>query len=370
MLNDERLLRLVGDIYDAAIEPGRWPEVVCAIGDAMRATTPGIGISDFKTGAFAFVAPRTDPDRQRIYQEYWAPRNILWQRSATLPVGEMFRFENFLPREVFDRSDMYNEWFRPQGMDVALTGNILMEGTASGVVSFFRPWKYGQFGVEEERLLAALLPHLQRAMQLHIRLGRLAMQRDSSAAMLDRFEHGALLVDAQARVLFANRGAAEMLTEPGGLRSFDGRLAAPRSAETTQLRKLIAESATEGTGGTVVIRRDERAPVIVQILPLKVRTEWLVHDQPCAIVFARDMERGATGSLQAFQQHFGLTPMQTALAREILKGDGVPAAATRLGISYATARTHLLHLFQRTGTGRQTELIGLIRDWSEGFRSG
>jgi DNA-binding CsgD family transcriptional regulator len=57
---------------------------------------------------------------------------------------------------------------------------------------------------------------------------------------------------------------------------------------------------------------------------------------------------------------FGRTPAQAGLAREILQGDGVQAAAERLGISRATARTHLLEVFQKTGTSRQAELVRVI----------
>jgi len=34
--------------------------------------------------------------------------------------------------------------------------------------------------------------------------------------------------------------------------------------------------------------------------------------------------------------------------------------ASRLGISLATARTHLAHVFDKTGTRRQAELVRLL----------
>lgn len=62
------------------------------------------------------------------------------------------------------------------------------------------------------------------------------------------------------------------------------------------------------------------------------------------------------------QQCFGLTPAEAAFAVEIAKGDGKPAAAERRGISFATARTHLSNIFEKTGTHRQAELIRLLLD--------
>jgi DNA-binding CsgD family transcriptional regulator len=43
-----------------------------------------------------------------------------------------------------------------------------------------------------------------------------------------------------------------------------------------------------------------------------------------------------------------------------MHGDGIPAAAARLGVARSTARTHLLKLFQMTGTNRQAELVRLL----------
>jgi DNA-binding CsgD family transcriptional regulator len=43
-----------------------------------------------------------------------------------------------------------------------------------------------------------------------------------------------------------------------------------------------------------------------------------------------------------------------------LETDGLQAAADRLGISLATARTHLAHVFDKTGTRRQAELVRLL----------
>jgi DNA-binding CsgD family transcriptional regulator len=41
-------------------------------------------------------------------------------------------------------------------------------------------------------------------------------------------------------------------------------------------------------------------------------------------------------------------------------GDGIQAGADRLSISRAIARTHLSRVFQKTGTGRQAELVRLL----------
>ncbi|WP_246687297.1 LuxR C-terminal-related transcriptional regulator [Mesorhizobium sp. B2-5-9] len=48
--------------------------------------------------------------------------------------------------------------------------------------------------------------------------------------------------------------------------------------------------------------------------------------------------------------------MATAVAR----GEGLQAVADEVGISLTTVRTHLQHVFEKTETRRQAELVRLI----------
>jgi DNA-binding CsgD family transcriptional regulator len=59
----------------------------------------------------------------------------------------------------------------------------------------------------------------------------------------------------------------------------------------------------------------------------------------------------------AIRPRFGLTPGETRVLGEIIGGNGLPAAAARLKITQATARTHAYRIFEKTGTNRQAELI-------------
>jgi DNA-binding CsgD family transcriptional regulator len=57
---------------------------------------------------------------------------------------------------------------------------------------------------------------------------------------------------------------------------------------------------------------------------------------------------------------YGLTPCEAKLTLEILCGRTLDQAAARLSISMNTARTHLKHVFHKTGTNRQSELLRLV----------
>ena len=64
--------------------------------------------------------------------------------------------------------------------------------------------------------------------------------------------------------------------------------------------------------------------------------------------------------LQLAKTIYRLSDGQLAVARHVVKGDGLKAAATALGISVNTARTHLTRLYEKTGVNAQTALVRLL----------
>lgn len=57
---------------------------------------------------------------------------------------------------------------------------------------------------------------------------------------------------------------------------------------------------------------------------------------------------------------YGLTAAETRIATGLASGDTLEELSKRLFVSLATIKTHTQHIFQKTGVGRQAELIRLI----------
>ena len=63
-------------------------------------------------------------------------------------------------------------------------------------------------------------------------------------------------------------------------------------------------------------------------------------------------------------QQFQLTPAVLRVLFTIVDVGGVSEVAEVLGITEGTVRTHLHHLFQKTNSSRQTELVKLVAGYS------
>jgi DNA-binding CsgD family transcriptional regulator len=57
---------------------------------------------------------------------------------------------------------------------------------------------------------------------------------------------------------------------------------------------------------------------------------------------------------------FELTPAEQRVLAHIVEAGSVAEAAERMRLSEATVKTHLQHIFSKTGTARQAELVRLV----------
>lgn len=355
------LLQLIDRIYEAAADPRAWPDTIAAIADALGAHTTSLNVIGTAPGALSLlVAPRTDPEWLRVFAARWAARNVIRERGLSFPVGAVYRFNDLMPRSSFERTEFYNEFWRPQHQEYGIFSNLANGKDAVAGIGFYRSGQRGVFDAEAEATLRLLTPHLRRAVLLNLRIGRAESERDATVEALDRFGCGALLVDAEGRILYANAAGEAVLREAAGLRSVGGRLRATLPPQTAALRAMIGGSGTStGPGGELAVTCGDGRTLAVAVLPTRAR-DWETGRPGAAIVLVREPSRIGLPSADSIGRMFGLTGAQAALAREILLGDGVDAAAKRLGVGRATARTHLAEVFQRTGTRRQAELVRVI----------
>ncbi|WP_430515647.1 helix-turn-helix transcriptional regulator, partial [Inquilinus limosus] len=100
-------------------------------------------------------------------------------------------------------------------------------------------------------------------------------------------------------------------------------------------------------------------PLLLTVIPVP-RSRAYAGVAAGAAIFITDPDAAAPLAPALLRQMFGLTAAEAALAVEIGRGEGLEAAAERLSIARTTARTHLARIFDKTGTGRQAELVRLL----------
>jgi len=363
------LLELIGLIYAAAEDPTRWDPFLRRLADVFRANLATIIFEDLRSHK-ARVATNVgiDPALARGYEEYYAGINVwMGPALARFGSGEVMTSEMILPDRLLTPTEYYDGFLRKLDVRHLLATFIFRDTNVLGHLSMARSHRAGEADADERRLFRDLIPHVQRAFQLHRRIVDLKSEREVAAEALDRVPVGLLLLDWKGRALLVNRGAREILAAGDGLSLQTDGLHASLAAETAALRRLISEALQIGSrkglgsGGALAVSRPSmRRSYSLLVTPL--RAERSVFGEPAAIaaVFVSDPERRVESNPEILRRLYGFTPSESRIAVRLLQGQSVEEAAEELEITANTARFHVKHLFEKTGTNRHRELVRLL----------
>ena len=96
------------------------------------------------------------------------------------------------------------------------------------------------------------------------------------------------------------------------------------------------------------------------LVPLHANWPWHTPQRPKVLVLISDPAADASRRQRHWQQAFGLTVAETALADALLAGEDLAAIAHRTHRSVNTLRSHRARLMAKTGVSRQSELVRLL----------
>lgn len=180
---------------------------------------------------------------------------------------------------------------------------------------------------------------------------------------LDLLKVGIILTDAGARIAHANHAGLAFLADGSALRRSGGRLSAQDRKSARDLAQAIAEAANGGTinipklGIAVPITGLDGRDLAAWVLPLNGKSQY--DHAACVAVFVRELGDTSLFPAELFRRRFGATPAECRVLTLLSQGMTTRDAAEALGVSTATVKTHLGHLFEKTGTQRQSDLIRL-----------
>ena len=104
---------------------------------------------------------------------------------------------------------------------------------------------------------------------------------------------------------------------------------------------------------------------VTHVLPLRsgARRQAGVPYSAVAAVFVQRAGRPITLPFEMLARQYQLTPGELRVLIAMIDAGGVPDIAAALKLSQATVRTHLRHVFEKTGVRRQADLVKLITSY-------
>ena len=357
-----RIDDLVGAIYDAAVDPTLWQPALVRVSDALSAIgTLYLSYDLQRPERSVAVLGRLDPDLTRSYLIRHSRSSPWAKMRQVMPVGQVVSVDAYVPAAQLIRTEFYHDILRPQR--ILHCGAACLARDAQRFVGFsiFRAAEAGPTEDQELRLLSVLAPHIKRATQINQRLGTVAAFEQAKTSALDLSEHGIILLDTHARVLFANRAAESILALHDGLTITASTLRAATPADTRRLHVMIAETVRGSSGGTLRAARPSFAePFLLLVAPARAGTQWPVDAAPAVVIFVTDPDRPPRPETRRLGELFGLTATEAKVAVTLAGGSGVPQTAAALKLSSNTVHTHMRRIFRKFGVNRQAELVRVL----------
>ncbi|WP_332860309.1 helix-turn-helix transcriptional regulator [Janthinobacterium svalbardensis] len=366
---------LIARLYDAALNDALWPQLCRDLADACGGASDAIVILESDSGAQLLSPTRNfDDTAVNAYEAYYWQHDVWAEWAFRLGMGQIHASDQHIPPGILERTEFYADFCRPHGLYHVI-------GTAFSVA----PGEVALLGVHRQRTqgpfadssllqaqLQALLPHLQRALRIRSRLAHSGMQERTTRAALDALDTAVLLVDSRLDVLYANASALALFG-PGLERSLHCPAGgSPRWCALPQLAQAVRQAIGTGQGkriaapiaSAVRLPRPGAPDLCLTVAPFQPQGQST--QRPCALVLARDPQAPPV-AVPALQQLFDLTQAEALVAQALAQGAAIDRIAADTGVSINTVRTHLHHIYDKTGTARQGELIAKIHQGASPF---
>ena len=365
--SEDGVLKLVGMVYDAALDEHKWLTFLEAFTHAVGGCSAMLRSADLQAGKAGFVASvGYDPAWQTAYCNHFVKLDCYNHVMNQYAPGKIILSDQHMDQTELRKSEYYNDYLRPQDKVHAFGVFLIKEGSRSLVFAAQRDKRAGAFGEEQARLMGILAPHVTRAVQVHRRISNLTTEKEWALGALDQLRMGVILTNRSGTPLFVNQAAEQMLAPSHGIGVYHSRLVLNTPPETARLYHLITDAA-EGAPGTtrggdmrIAMSNGEFLHCMIMPIPLELsaRLDVALASGCVAIFLSRP------NSLQLPPQRlaalYGLTPAEARLASKLVALKSVEQAADELFVTVHTARSHLRSIFAKTGSKSQSELLMLL----------
>jgi DNA-binding CsgD family transcriptional regulator len=363
----DHLLGLVDRLYAAPGSADGWRDFLADLCAALDATAGSFVSHNLSRHEAAVgVTARTPAELMADYLRGWGAHDP-WaysQRWRKLAPGQVALGEWLIPRAELRRTPFFNECSFKYDTTSCLATKVEEHGGKISFLTLNRGEATGSFDAEHVALLQALMPHLQRALQVHRRLAQAERITCVSLDSLDRLGHAVFVLDAGGRVAVTNRAADELVARHDGVGVVHGELEGASAAATTRLRLAIASALrvahdpiNEAGRALWLPRPSGQSPWRVVVSSLPAGPPCFGLDPGGAIVFVNVPGRRRAVDATILQAQFDLTGAEARLVATLSEGHDLGASARRLGITVGTARTRLKRVFQKTGVHSQAQLM-------------
>ena len=364
-----KLSALIGDVYDAALDPTLWADVLGKTKRFIGGHATGLAWKDAvtKRGDTYYHDGGIDLHYRELYFDKYIKLDPCTTGQFFAEIGEPVATADLIPYDEFSQTLFYREWARPQGLVDAALALLDKSATNIAFLILFRHERDGLMDDEARRRMQLVAPHFRRAVLIGKVIDLKKAEAASLADTLDGIGAGMFLVDGSGRIVHGNIAGHAMINSASVLHTKGGRLI----FNDPQADQTLADTfAAAGNGDAAIGSKGVAVPIIASdgehhvahVLPLTsgVRRRAGTSYAAVAALFVHKTALNTPSPAEAIAKAYKLTPTELRVLLAIVEVGGVPEVAEAIGIGETTVKTHLGRVYNKTGAARQADLVKLV----------
>jgi DNA-binding CsgD family transcriptional regulator len=358
----------VGAIYDCALNPQQWPDTCQKIAHLCESTGGGICVHDLRhtQNDQLFVFGYQQAFLEKLGQHY--AQSPMAASDVVADVGDVSALS--MERHDLIESRFFREVLQPFGLQDIIWFPALRTGGRMASMHVSRREKSRNYRQREISLFKLLSPHVCRVLAISDALDIRALRSEMLERTLDGLVSGVFLTGRDGRVVYMNAAAERQIKTGNSIRIVNNRVFPTDPATRAALSKAIGEAARDDVDretsehSLAIPDVDGGRGYVATLLPVErgQRRDIIAPFAASVAVFTKDPIEAPLMPGEAFARLYKLTGAELRVLLALAQGLGAKEAADMLGISEPTVRTHLQHIFAKTDTFRQADLLRLLQN--------
>lgn len=364
----------IGAIYDCALDPNQWPDACRSIADLCESTAGGICVHDLRhtQNDQLFVFGYQPDFLEKLGLNY--TQSPMAEADVVSNIGDVSALSmNFY--ELLE-TRFFREVLKPFGLQDIIWFPALRTGGRMASMHASRSDRVEHYQKREIDLFKLLSPHVCRALAISDALDIRTLNSEMLERTLDALVAGVFLTARDGRVVYMNAAAERQIRTGNSIRIVNNRLSPIDQAARAVMSKAIEQAGRDDgdmdmTAYSLAIPDAKGKGYVATFLPVESgqrRSTVAPFAASCA-VFMQDPVQAPLMPGEAFARLHRLTGSELRVLLALAQGLGGKEAADMLGISEPTVRTHLQHIFSKTGTSRQANLLQLLHNSTPPIRA-
>lgn len=370
MISIEAFSELLELLYSAPLQQERWAQFLLLLSQHTQSQASALLCANSRQSLSVSAQAGSVRFDDQAYGERYAAVDPLRAPIIKTAGCGVFSDEDLLPDEGLTRTEMYQALFVPVG--ARYTAHLVLTVTVRRLeaITITRTREQGPMPQEGNRLLQLLLPHVQKALDIRHALGVAQHRMAGAEAMADASATPTFLLTKAGRLLHHNAAAKTLLQRHDALVLHDGVLVATHARCKEPLRKLFHDAALPASPDRPASLQDKPAHAFslerssgllpLQLLAAPLPAENREHSRADLVLLVTDPEQPVNFPDGVLRALYGLTPAQTEIANGLLTGYTLDEIACLRKVSVGTVRQQLKSIMNKTGVGRQSDLVKLL----------